>query len=50
MEKEERKILERDAALPERLSELFLKLFGPGRGGDLELPPRESHEPPALES
>ena len=29
--------------------DLFLKVFGPSRGADLELPPREPHEPIDLE-
>ena len=33
----------------ERLGDLFLKAFGPTRGVDLELPPREPHEPMDLE-
>lgn len=49
MEEEARQILKRAVASPERLGDLFLKVFGPSRGVDLELPPRESHEPPALE-
>ena len=49
MEEEARRILKRAVAPPERLGDLFLKVFGPGRGGDLELPAREPHEPPALE-
>jgi plasmid stability protein len=50
MEEEARQILKRAVASPERLGDLFLKVFGPSRGGDLELPPREPHEPPTLES
>jgi plasmid stability protein len=49
MEEEVRQILKRAVAPPERLGDLFLKVFGPDRGGDLELPPREPHEPVDLE-
>ncbi len=49
MEEEVRQILKRAVAPPERLGDLFLKVFGPDRGGDLELPPREPHEPVGLE-
>jgi plasmid stability protein len=49
MEEEVRQILRR-AVLPQgRLGDLFLKVFGPARGGDLELLPREPHEPLHLE-
>ena len=45
MEEEVRQILKRAVAPPERLGDLFLKVFGPDRGVDLEIPPREPHEP-----
>lgn len=49
MEEEVRQILKRAVAPPERLGDLFLKVFGPASGVDLDLPPREPHEPPDLE-
>jgi plasmid stability protein len=45
MEEEVRQILTRAVSPPERLGDLFLKIFGPDRGADLELPPREPHNP-----
>jgi plasmid stability protein len=45
MEEEARKILTRAVSTPDRMGDLFLKIFGPERGGDLELPPREPHDP-----
>ena len=45
MEEEARQILRRAVSPPERLGDLFVKVFGPERGADLELPPREPHEP-----
>lgn len=45
MEEEVRQILTRAVAPPERLGDLFLKIFGPTKGADLELPPREPHDP-----
>lgn len=45
MEEEARQILRRAVSPPERLGDLFLKVFGPERGADLELPPREPHDP-----
>lgn len=45
MEEEVRQILTRAVSPPERLGDLFLKVFGPDRGADLELSPREPHEP-----
>ena len=48
MEEEVRRILQRAVAAPERLGELALRLFGPVHGVDLELSPREKHEPPDL--
>jgi antitoxin FitA len=50
MEEEVRQILTRAVLPPERLGDLFLKIFGPASGADLDLPPRESHEPVDLES
>lgn len=47
MEEEVRQILAR-AVAPERLGDLFLKIFGPDRGADLELPSREPHDPTDL--
>ena len=49
MEEEVRQILQRAVASPERLGDLFLKVFGTAGGVDLEIPPRETHEPPDLE-
>ncbi|HZF08148.1 MAG TPA: S8 family serine peptidase [Thermoanaerobaculia bacterium] len=49
MEEEVRQILKRAVLPPERLGDLFLKAFGPTRGVDLDLPPREPHEPMDLE-
>lgn len=48
MEEEVRQILQRAVAAPERLGELALRLFGPAHGVDLELPPRETYDPPDL--
>jgi antitoxin FitA len=45
MEEEARRILKRAVSPPERLGDLFLEIFGPARGADLDLPPREPHEP-----
>jgi len=45
MEEEVRQILKQAVSPPERLGDLFLKVFGPERGVDLELSPREPHEP-----
>ena len=45
MEEEVRQILKRAVSPPERLGDLFLKVFGPSKGVDLELPPREPHDP-----
>lgn len=45
MEEEVRQILKRAVAPPERMGDLFLKVFGANRGANLELSPRESHEP-----
>ncbi len=49
MEEEVRQILKRAVAPPERLGDLLLKVFGPARGADLDLPPRQPEEPPDLE-
>lgn len=49
MEEEARQILKRAVTPPERLGDLFLKIFGPARGADLDLPPHEPHEPINLE-
>ena len=45
MEEEVRQILKRAVSPPERIGDLFLKVFGPATGADLELPSREPHEP-----
>jgi len=49
MEEEVRQILKREVSPPGRLGDLFLKIFGPARGADLEIPRREPHEPIDLE-
>lgn len=49
MEEEARQILKRAVSQPERLGDLFLKIFGPARGTDVNLPPHEPHEPMNLE-
>jgi plasmid stability protein len=49
MEEETRQILTRAVSPPERLGDLFLKVFGPDRGVDLELPQREIQEPESFE-
>lgn len=49
MEEEARRILKRAVSSPERLGDLFVKVFGPANGVDLDLPPREPHEPLDLE-
>jgi antitoxin FitA len=49
MEEEVRQILKRAVSPPERLGDLFLQVFGPTKGVDLDLPPREPHEPPDLD-
>ena len=49
MEEEVRRILQRAVATPERLGDLAVRLFSPAYGGpELELPPRNTHEPPEL--
>ena len=50
MEEEARQILKRAVASPERLGDLFLKVFGSGKGADLEISSREPHEPLDFES
>lgn len=45
MEEEVRQILKQTVSPPERLGDLFLKVFGPERGVDLEFIPRVPHEP-----
>jgi plasmid stability protein len=45
MEEEARRILVRAVSPPERMGDLFLKIFGPEHGGELEIPLRESHAP-----
>jgi hypothetical protein len=49
-EEETRQILKRAALSPERLGDLFLKVFGPDLGVDLELTSREPHEPESFDS
>ena len=49
MEEEARRIIHRAVAAPERLGELARYCFGPTHGIELELPPREPHEPPGLD-
>jgi len=48
MEEEVRRILNEVVSAPERLGDLALKMFGPNRGVDLELPKRRPHEPVEL--
>jgi antitoxin FitA len=50
MEEEARQILKRATAPPERLGDLFLKVFGSSRGVDLDLTPREPHKPVDLKT
>jgi plasmid stability protein len=50
MEEEVRQILKRAVAPPERLGDLFVKVFGLDRGADLAIPSREPHEPMDFES
>ena len=45
MEEEVRQILTRAVSPPSRLGDLFVKVFGPTGGVDLEIPRREPHEP-----
>lgn len=49
MEEEVRQTLKGAVSPPERIGDLFLKVFGPARGADLELPSREPHESLDLE-
>jgi plasmid stability protein len=49
MEEEVRQVLKRAVSPPERLGDLFLKLFGAAGGADLNLPAREPHQPMDLE-
>ena len=44
VEEEVREILQRAVSTPERLGDLARRCFGP-EGVELELPPREPHEP-----
>ena len=48
MEEEVRQILRRAVSAPERLGNLALEYFGED-GVDLELPPREPHEPMSVD-
>lgn len=45
MEEEARRILHRAVAAPERLGDLARQYFGPMHGVELEILPREPHEP-----
>jgi hypothetical protein len=49
IEEEARRIITRAVSAPGRVGDLFLEIFGPAGGSDLELPPREAHEPVDLE-
>lgn len=49
MEEEVRQILKQAVSPPERLGDLFLKVFGPAGGVEMEPPLREPHEPLVLE-
>jgi plasmid stability protein len=49
IEEEARQVLTRAVSPPERLGDLFLKVFGPKEGADLEISAREPHEPLDLE-
>lgn len=49
MEEEVRQVLKQAFSPPERLGDLFLKLFGAAGGADLDLPAREPHQPTDLE-
>lgn len=49
IEEEARQIITRAVSEPERIGDLFLEIFSPAEGSDLELPPREAHEPVDLE-
>lgn len=50
MEEEVRRIIQRAVAAPERLGQLAIQCFGPAHGVELQLPPREPHEPPDLDA
>jgi antitoxin FitA len=45
MEEEIRQILKRAVSAPERLGDVFLKIFGPSQGVELALSSNEPHEP-----
>ena len=45
MEEEVRRILRDAVSAPQRLGDLAVDIFGPKHGVDLELPPRDPHEP-----
>ena len=45
MEEEARQILKQAVSPPEKLGDLFLKIFGPARSADLSLPTHEPHDP-----
>ena len=45
-----RRLLKQKAAPPRRIGDLMISYFGPENGVDLELPPREPHEPIDLTS
>lgn len=45
MEEEVRHILSQAVAVPDRLGDLALSLFGPVNGYDLDLPEHDAHEP-----
>lgn len=49
MEEETRRIIKRSVAAPRSLSQLALECFGPEHGVELQLPPRQPHEPLDLE-
>jgi len=44
-EEEVRRILNEVVSAPERVGDLALKIFGPNRGVDLEMPEHIPHEP-----
>ena len=48
MEEEARQTQKPAVSPPERLGDFFLEIFGPDKGVDLELLPREPHLPTAL--
>lgn len=49
MEEETRQIIKRSVAAPRSLSQLALECFGPEHGVELQLPPRQPHEPLDIE-